>query len=448
MRDIEHKISVAKTRMIYQSSLPASFVLTLMAPMAVYAFTGRISETEKWTILALLTLPAIYRLVLNISYYRFYLEERDRFWENSFHWLTLLIGAAWGFSSIYVFKLGDISQKFFILVCIASMMAAGAFIYASKLKTAMGYEILNTLPVAMILFTDDIQFFQILGFFALFYTGVILHGTWVFNKRIDSSYRLQFTRDELVSELKNKNEEIIQEQQKVVHSSRLAAVGEMSAGIAHEINNPMTVIITMAKQMEKNIDQPEKLTNFLGKIIRNSERIIKIVNSLRRLSRSERQDEMSPVNVEEVIQGTLDLCIGRIHSDKINLELKLHKDLYVLGNEIQLSQVILNLINNAIDVIEEQMNEEGNEIRIIMSVENNNLHLDVVNSGPLISDDVKAKLFLPFFTTKQVGQGTGLGLSLSKQMIENQDGTLTLLENTEQTTFRISMPLIGAQQEV
>jgi signal transduction histidine kinase len=229
---------------------------------------------------------------------------------------------------------------------------------------------------------------------------------------------------------------------KAQYSSKLASLGEMAAGIAHEINNPLTIIQGSSTIVQKLINQNpidlEMVRTLSKKIVETTERISKTINSLRALSRNGQKDPMVRVSIEEVLQQCLDLCGNRFKRHDIELIIPhSEKKIIVRGRGVELGQVLLNLLSNAIDATADQ---EIREVKIDLTIDGNWLNILVSDSGSGVAAEIRSKIMEPFFTTKEVNQGTGLGLSISKAIMENHGGELVLLQDTPRTTFNMRLP--------
>lgn len=230
---------------------------------------------------------------------------------------------------------------------------------------------------------------------------------------------------------------------KIQAASKMSALGEMAGGIAHEINNPLTIILTLSLQLEEwtesgeQID-PEYLKLALKNIASTSQRIAKIVEGLRFFSRDGTHDPFQAASIKSIIQDTLSLCHERFRGRSISLTFnEVADELSIECKATQISQVLLNLLNNAFDAVN-TLPEKWVKVEIIDHTD----HVDILltDSGSGISEEVKTKMFQPFFTTKEIGKGTGLGLSISKGIIETHQGSLTLEEQSKNTCFRITLP--------
>lgn len=245
-----------------------------------------------------------------------------------------------------------------------------------------------------------------------------------------------------ITEKKKLEEEIAIERQKKSEDNRMAAIGELSSTIAHEINNPMTIISGQAsllkmKLQEDDIDK-ESMIERCEKIEETIHRMGQIINGLRVLSRRSQFDEFAPTPLKEVIQSVLYFVGPRLKKERINFEIDEYDDeeLAILARPVEISQVILNLINNAIDAV---MNLENKWLHINIKETDDKVILKIQDSGT-ISDEIKERILKDSFTTKPIGKGTGIGLIVSKRIIAAHNGTLEFIKDSPTTTFIITLP--------
>ncbi len=262
------------------------------------------------------------------------------------------------------------------------------------------------------------------------------------NKKIFKTQEELFRINEnLASEVEIRTKERDQERQNVINSARLASLGTMAGGIAHEINNPLNVIsstlsfIKKAKRKGKLTD--ERFDHSVEEIYSMVKRVNEIVEGLKKISRNDSGGCDTSVVVNECINDVLKISRLKIENSKIDLilnNLDIFGDEAVKGNLVQLSQVLINLLNNSIDAISEL---DKKWISINVKKENDFIVISVADSGAGIPEGIRSTIFDPFFTSKEVGKGTGLGLSLSKQIIESFEGELKLNSNVKNTCFEI-----------
>lgn len=236
--------------------------------------------------------------------------------------------------------------------------------------------------------------------------------------------------------------EMAEAKARLISSTKMAALGEMSGGIAHEINNPLTVIQARAFQLTQMVDgdklDPAKVKQAAESISRTADKIAKIIKSLRSFAREGSLDPFELVPVKQLVEETLEFCRTRFYNHGVEIEVAdIDPELEVECRVIQIEQVLLNLLNNSFDAIQ---NLEDRWIRVTVRETADQVELTVSDSGLGISSDLQDQIMLPFFTTKEVGKGTGLGLSISTGIMKSHKGSLKLDTSEKHTTFVASLP--------
>ncbi len=232
---------------------------------------------------------------------------------------------------------------------------------------------------------------------------------------------------------------------KAENSARLAALGEISAGVAHEINNPLAIIHASSERMKNAVERNQESTSgvqnlFHSEVIRIQkmvDRISKIISGLRSFARDGDNDGMKPFQLDKMLDEVRGLTGTKLFNMGIQFEIECPPNLTVWGNEVQISQVIINLINNSVDAIETQPEKW---IRISTQARHNDIYISVTDSGPGIEPAVARKMFQPFFTTKELGKGTGLGLSIAHGIIKSHGGMIELDDKVAFTKIYFTLP--------
>ncbi|MCC2678427.1 MAG: hypothetical protein K0R29_1003 [Pseudobdellovibrio sp.] len=243
--------------------------------------------------------------------------------------------------------------------------------------------------------------------------------------------------------VEKRTEELAEAKANMISTSKLSALGEMAGGMAHEINTPLTIINLKVAQIQNELSaspvNKEKVNDGLKKIEDTVARIAKIIRGLRYFARDTKSDPFIRVQVSAILEDTLYLCIERFRYNGIILKTADYpKNLYIDCRPTEISQVILNLLNNACDAVLE-LPEKWISIDVVKKGEM--LEVRISDSGPGIPRDVQEKIMQPFFTTKPVGKGTGLGLSISKGIIDSHNGSLTIDNKSRNTCFVITLPI-------
>ncbi len=258
------------------------------------------------------------------------------------------------------------------------------------------------------------------------------------NQEIMLARTLQLTREQ--NEKLEANLKTIQEtQNQLVQASKMAAIGRVAAGIAHEINNPLGVILGFAQGMEKRMSKDAECSRRLPitSIIREALRCQNLVRALLAFSRN----KVSPkenLDPEILINEIVKRISARLETDGTKCVLDVKKPVpSISANRIQLEQALINLAENALDA----MGKEG-KLTLRLYQENESAVFEVEDNGPGIPEEIRDKIFEPFFTTKEVGKGTGLGLCIVYEIVQQCGGTIDLkTECGKGTVIQLRFPL-------
>ncbi len=247
-----------------------------------------------------------------------------------------------------------------------------------------------------------------------------------------------------ITELRQKESEFVQQKMKMADGYKMKALGEMAAGIAHEINNPLTVVYGQTSSLKKiaksDFVDRHKLTTISESMAERCLRIADIINGLKKFSRQAKNDPREFYPLKNILCETLAFCQGKIQSLDIHFSIgPMPENCELFCRPTQLSQVLLNLLNNAKDAATSCSKKW---IRIEYVQENDQVGLAVVDSGAGVSSECTEMLFQPFFTTKQAGSGTGLGLSISKGIIDTHRGKIYLDVHSANTRFVFTVPFV------
>ncbi len=253
-----------------------------------------------------------------------------------------------------------------------------------------------------------------------------------------------------ITEIKKLQKMAESERSKAEYSARLATLGEMAGGVAHEINNPLSIIVGKMAILKKRVmggeNDPQILLPPIQLVSDTADRIAKIVRGLRTFSRNSEQDPMSEEDLGEIIEQTLDLCQERFKGHGIDFRIHYPKNTQITCRPAQISQVLMNLLNNAYDAVE-NLAEKWVDVSVDTS-SSNTIRILVTDSGHGISPEIEQKLMQPFFTTKELGKGTGLGLSISDGIIREHKGSLYYDRSSPHTRFVIELPAAQPQKQV
>lgn len=228
------------------------------------------------------------------------------------------------------------------------------------------------------------------------------------------------------------------ERAKSLHNAKLASLGEMSAGIAHEVNNPLAVIIANVPLIRKFKSDEVKFENKLESVLKSANKIEKIVKGLRKFSRTTEHSVHKPEKLADIISEAMVITENRCRKTDVIVSVKVDPLIKIECDSVEIEQVFVNLINNASDAIKIR---EERWIKIEAEQIDLGIRIRFIDSGRGIPVEVEQKLFQPFFTTKPVGEGTGLGLSITKGILDQHKATIVVNREIPNTCFEITFPL-------
>ncbi len=246
--------------------------------------------------------------------------------------------------------------------------------------------------------------------------------------------------NQMISDLDKANQEKNLAEQIALQSQKMSAVGQLAAGVAHEINNPLGVILGFAQGVIKRIEAGSMLEMPLKSIEREALRCKQLVQNLLTFSRAGKTEKQD-IDINEKIESSLSLVMAQTKVKNIQLVRELEPGIPKLfANGSQIQQIIVNLSNNAMDAM-----PNGGTLTVRTNktkLENKDMiQIEIQDTGTGIPNDVQQKIFEPFFTTKEVGKGTGLGLSLVYEVVQKHDGQIRVeSEVGKGTLFRIDLP--------
>lgn len=396
-------------------------------------------------------------LVILVSGFRFYLSReiekktgQENYWQK-LRWAVWLNSIGWGvifgFGSLELVAIG-IDYAILILLLV-SFVTSSLVTLAYDRWLFYPFQLLTLVPAAVVAFYHGMILgnpsYCILGVcfvFAVFYQ---IRQFRTFHDALLKRYKYQIELENSYQALKESQDALISQTVKLIHASKVSALGDMAGGLSHEVNNSLMVILGAIQQLERYIHTDygrkptyeEKISMARGAI----NKIKSVVDGLRFFSQQMDPAPKEETALEEIIQRTLNFCFEFIKAHAIRLEIDPIPAVHIFCQPIQITQILFNLLKNAFDAIEKASDEKNKWIRISFTLRSSEVDIIVSNGGPKISTSVASKIFQPFFTTKDVGKGTGLSLSISKGIARDHSGDLNLDEEQEFTTFVLTLPL-------
>lgn len=253
----------------------------------------------------------------------------------------------------------------------------------------------------------------------------------------------------LYEKYKDQMEELKNTHSQIVQADKLRTIGELTAGVSHEINNPLTVasgnaeIIEFCLENENLEEERDGLVDAVANIKDSHVRIQKIIHSMKDfLHKSE--DAKEYCNLQDLIEKSVSLVKRGFDDAKAEIKVDIQRaDLVGLVNRLKIEQVMVNLFKNALDaMLEAKIDKPSLSVTLSHKDEDSYMILDIIDNGPGIPDEIRDEVFNTFFTTKDAGKGTGLGLSIASRIIQSHTGKLEIVATDSGCHFRISLPII------
>ncbi|NRA67944.1 MAG: response regulator [Pseudobacteriovorax sp.] len=258
--------------------------------------------------------------------------------------------------------------------------------------------------------------------------------------------------EQLEAIIKERNQFLDAERAMRIQNAKMAALGEMAGGIAHEINNPLAIICGNASRMKRlvsheNFDK-QSIDGVADKILQTSHRISKIIQSMLSVVRQDNSNIHQPHSLQKMINDCLAICQEKFRTHGIDILVDpVPESVWVECDDTQIIQVFINLLNNAFDALQTS-DEEEKWLKIHFAIIGGKIEIRIIDSGPGIPDHLQEKILQPFFTTKPVGAGTGLGLSLTSSFIQNHKGRFYLDKTNSNTCFVIELDVFQQKSKI
>ena len=285
----------------------------------------------------------------------------------------------------------------------------------------------NISPLAYLVFLFGVLFTTVITAYA----GLLMKRNSTINRKVAEQ-----TRDLLEAEQARRNFE-----NKLIEMNKMASLGEMSAGIGHELSQPLGTILLKCQMLPKALDKRDydKSIKYVEDIRNQAVRAKEIMDSLRIISRDAKPEDKTSIELNQVIRKAEVLIKEDLTMNGITLKKELSQGIYIYASPVQLGQVIANLITNARDALEDA---EEKIITLRSYIKEGNGMLEIEDTGSGIPEEYQSKIFEPFFTSKAIGKGTGLGLSMCYSMVQENEGDISFRTAANKgTCFTVSIPL-------
>ncbi len=455
MRDVESPDAArtaerARVRLLYQQLVHPVIAIAVLAPLFAYFFRDLTSRRGLIGWICALYLVSGLRVWHGRQFFRQAAGEwTARHWEAQFCTGVLASGILWGYAA-YVFFPSESLLHLMLLTFVLAGISAGALVsYSVSLAAFTCFLIPALAPFTWRLLRLGTPVDEAMASMVALYTLLLFYIARKLHFYVRSHVRLAEERERLLGHVRQVNADLerslvqLRENQvEMMHASRLAAVGEMSAGIAHEINNPLAIIGGTVARMRELSGRgqlgADAIDRQLDTIQKTVDRISHIIRSLLTFSAASRHAKMTTHPVDGIINQTLDLCRQRFLSSDIELRVSpVPPGLTLDCFPVQISQVLLNLLNNAFDAVPPTT---PRWVKIAVGERGGLVEFSVTDSGVLPEEAQPEEWFRPFYTTKEVGKGTGLGLSISKGIVDKHRGRIWVDRTSPQTRVVFQIP--------
>ena len=319
--------------------------------------------------------------------------------------------------AIYLLALLEITARF-ALAWRRKIPGAAAYCIAVSVLLLAGFnDVLVWSGLSHAPFLLSVVYVVPMAVVVLWLTGRVVRDAAILN---DLSMTLERKVQERTQELSTALEQLKRAQEQIIQSQKMAGIGQLAAGVAHEINNPLGVILGFAQGMERRVPEGDPLRLPVSSIAREAIRCKNLVQELLTFSRTTKK-ATEPVDLNTVVRSVAGLLESRAKTQGIRVLQELADGLpVIIANNTQVQQVLVNLANNAMDAMPAEglltlrTHQDGHRAVI----------MEVVDTGTGIPEEIRSRVFDPFFTTKEVGKGTGLGLSLIHEIVFQHGGSI------------------------
>lgn len=350
-------------------------------------------------------------------------------------------GTLWGVLSIIMIGRLPAELEGLYVGLLLGATAVGTVAAAGHKKLAVFFVLIVVIPFSIKTAIEGKAFWEVYLALQLMYAFIMVGVIDSFNLKMKKNFTLAEEKEQLIQQLREKydlEKQLKEEKLRSLRNSKYVAVGEMAAGVGHEINNPLTIVLGSLWKMEKLVEngaQPSELLTLVKNSSTASKRIADVVSAMREFSNVKSKSKMEQVNLSSIVSTCKPLVERTFSESSVRLKYSF-EDAIVLGNVTEFSQVLFNLLTNAFDASEDSQEKL---VTIQSKEDDENVYLSVSNTGEPIPSELTEKIYQPFFSTKGVGKGSGLGLSLAKTIVENNQGEIFHKRVDDQTIFTMKL---------
>jgi signal transduction histidine kinase len=336
---------------------------------------------------------------------------------------------------VYMMAFSANGMGFFGLIWLIPLFLMVAFYYNTRFSFYFG--VINLFLYLVICRLQFHQFMVPVKLFPNFATIYFIFLTLVIIFSSALAFLFVYLNEEL-------QVEVVKQRDILIESAKFQSLGQMASNLAHDINNPLFTVQGKLHQMRNLLSRDQLDLEKCDKIVESVEatlfKLSQIVKGISTFAREGRGDQMVSINLAELIESNLALAIDRISISGITLKVNSDPSIFIICYPSFISQVLLNLLNNAIDALDLMSSSSPKEIEVSAYQLKNWVYLSIADTGSGVPKELETKIFDPFFTTKTFGKGTGLGLSISKGLVDVHEGELSYARVGQKTVFEVKLP--------
>lgn len=366
---------------------------------------------------------------------------RTSIWLNSLAWSVIF--------ALGAYELNSNGIHFIILITSMTGFVAASIVTLAYDKTLFfPYQLVTLIPLMGVATYQTISGSNPLAYYLVVnYTIFILYQIKQYRdyrKQLMQRFNYQLDLEDSFVELKKSQTALIEQTSQLIHASKISALGEMAGGLAHEINNSLMVILGSTQQIQREMGKTSLMNSDVENKFRQSTasimKIKSVIEGLKQFSLQMGPQPKEVVSLKEIVERTLSYTAELLKAHQTKFIIEDIPEVSLQCHPFQVTQVLFNLIKNADDATINSL-MEGHWVKLNFAVEAEFILIKVSNGGSVVSEENIQKLFQPFFTTKDVGQGSGLSLSISKGIARDHKGDL-YFEKNQFTTFVLKLPKI------
>lgn len=426
----------------YTGILSASLMSIFIAALLVYVLWPYVGHTTLLLWGSAIILGNGFRVYNSLLFTKKKELHSFHFWEKRYIYPALLAGFIWGSILFFIINKVPLALEPFISCFFLGVIVAVVIVNISHKVVSLTYSFSILIPYFIRTLFEDFEFKFLFGLSLILLMILIYRLIDATTKATRKNLKLIEEKEKLVEQLQNQYElekELNDGKIKSLQNSKLISLGEITGGIAHEINNPLTIIIgklLLLKKKAQANQASEQLLVDIASIHQVALRIGSIVQVMRDLSRKDENATLEELSVLSLVKSSLTNLEAKILEQSVEINFDELEDFKVMGIQEHIIQVMINIISNAIDAIGD-FPESWIKIKSIKNGQK--IQILFMDSGDGISEELLDKLFEPFFTTKEIGKGSGLGLSISKSLMNRIEGDLYYQKNKGHTCFVIEL---------